>query len=65
MHVNDFDGDYLPLANIDDAMLLCLHTTAANASADVLPPPKNYKDIHGLPDEDGWRAACFEEFKGK
>eukprot|EP00965_Chrysotila_dentata_P064293 2130340-Pleurochrysis_carterae.AAC.1 len=45
-------------------MLLCLHTAAANAS-DVLPAPKNYKDIHGRPDEKGWRAACTEEFKGK
>eukprot|EP00965_Chrysotila_dentata_P030159 1004305-Pleurochrysis_carterae.AAC.1 len=42
MHVNDFDGDYLPLARIDDDMLPCLHTTAAIAS-DLLPPPKNYK----------------------
>eukprot|EP00965_Chrysotila_dentata_P135408 4477069-Pleurochrysis_carterae.AAC.1 len=45
-------------------MLLCLHTTAANAS-DVLPPSKNYKDIHSRPDEDEWRAACIEEFKGR
>eukprot|EP00965_Chrysotila_dentata_P151621 5011231-Pleurochrysis_carterae.AAC.1 len=45
-------------------MLLYLHTAAANAS-DVLPPPKNYKDIHGCPDEEEWRAACIEEFKGK
>eukprot|EP00965_Chrysotila_dentata_P105556 3486140-Pleurochrysis_carterae.AAC.1 len=46
-------------------MLLCLHTTATNAS-DVLPPPaKNCKDIHGCPDEEEWRAACIEEFKGK
>eukprot|EP00965_Chrysotila_dentata_P006541 213303-Pleurochrysis_carterae.AAC.1 len=45
-------------------MLLCLHITAANAS-DVLPPPKNYKDIHGRPDEEEWHAACIEEFKGK
>eukprot|EP00965_Chrysotila_dentata_P135538 4480716-Pleurochrysis_carterae.AAC.1 len=44
-------------------MLLCLYTTAANAS-DVLPPPKNYKDIHGRPNEEEWRAACIEEFKG-
>eukprot|EP00965_Chrysotila_dentata_P061157 2026195-Pleurochrysis_carterae.AAC.1 len=64
MHVNDFDGDYLPLANTDDDMLLCLLTTAANVS-DVLPPPKNYKDIHGHPDEEKWRAACIEEIKGK
>eukprot|EP00965_Chrysotila_dentata_P076576 2528336-Pleurochrysis_carterae.AAC.1 len=39
-------------------MLLCLHTAAANAS-DVLPPAKNYKD------EEEWRAACIEKFKGK
>eukprot|EP00965_Chrysotila_dentata_P141152 4665617-Pleurochrysis_carterae.AAC.1 len=45
-------------------MLLCLHTTAANAS-DVLPPPKNYKEVHGRPDEEEWRAACVKEFKGK
>eukprot|EP00965_Chrysotila_dentata_P152787 5049631-Pleurochrysis_carterae.AAC.1 len=45
-------------------MLLCLHATAANAS-DVLPPPKNKKDIHGRPDEEDWRAACIKEFKGK
>eukprot|EP00965_Chrysotila_dentata_P008501 276582-Pleurochrysis_carterae.AAC.1 len=45
-------------------MLLCLHTTAANAY-DVLPPPLNYKDIHGRPDEKEWRAARIEEFKGK
>eukprot|EP00965_Chrysotila_dentata_P042532 1410837-Pleurochrysis_carterae.AAC.1 len=32
MHVHDFDDDYLPLAKIDDDMLLCLHTAAANAS---------------------------------
>ena len=64
MHVNDFDDNYLPLARIDDDMLLCLHTTATNAS-DVLPLPKNYKDIHGRPDEEEWRAACIEEFKGK
>eukprot|EP00965_Chrysotila_dentata_P156219 5161210-Pleurochrysis_carterae.AAC.1 len=64
MHVNDFDDNYLPLARIDDDMLLCLHTTAANAS-DILTPPKNYQDIHGRPDEEEWRAACIEEFKGK
>eukprot|EP00965_Chrysotila_dentata_P095225 3147582-Pleurochrysis_carterae.AAC.1 len=62
MHVNDFDDDYLPLARIDD-MLLCLHTAAANAS-DVLPPPKNYKDINARPDGEEWRAACIKEFKG-
>eukprot|EP00965_Chrysotila_dentata_P156653 5175779-Pleurochrysis_carterae.AAC.1 len=45
-------------------MLLCLHTTAANAS-DLLPPPKSYKDIHGRPDKEKWRAAYIEEFKGK
>eukprot|EP00965_Chrysotila_dentata_P073789 2437453-Pleurochrysis_carterae.AAC.1 len=32
MQVNYFDDDYLPLARIDHDMLLCLHTTAANAS---------------------------------
>eukprot|EP00965_Chrysotila_dentata_P047503 1575308-Pleurochrysis_carterae.AAC.1 len=65
MHLNDFDDDHLPLAGIDDAdMLLCLHTAAANAS-DVLPPLKNYKDIHGRPDEEECRATCVEEFKGK
>eukprot|EP00965_Chrysotila_dentata_P044011 1462805-Pleurochrysis_carterae.AAC.2 len=64
MHVKDFDDDYLPLARINDDMLLCLQTAAANAS-DVLPPPKNYKDIHVRPDEAEWRAACIEEFKGK
>eukprot|EP00965_Chrysotila_dentata_P066385 2198132-Pleurochrysis_carterae.AAC.1 len=64
MHVNDFHDDYLPLARIDDNMLPCLQTTAANAS-DVLPPPKNYKYIHGRLDEEEWRAACTEEFKGK
>eukprot|EP00965_Chrysotila_dentata_P203007 6181468-Pleurochrysis_carterae.AAC.1 len=65
VHMNDFDAkDYLPLVRIDDGMLLCLQTTAANASG-VLPPPKNYKDIHGRPDEQEWRAACMEEFKGK
>eukprot|EP00965_Chrysotila_dentata_P127103 4203987-Pleurochrysis_carterae.AAC.1 len=31
MHVNDFDDEYLPLARIDDNMLLCLYTAAANA----------------------------------
>eukprot|EP00965_Chrysotila_dentata_P030938 1030546-Pleurochrysis_carterae.AAC.1 len=61
MHVNDFDNDYLILARIDDDKLLCLHTTAAKAS-NVLHPPKNYKDIHGRPDEEEWRAACIEEF---
>eukprot|EP00965_Chrysotila_dentata_P153262 5065353-Pleurochrysis_carterae.AAC.2 len=45
-------------------MLLCLHTTAANASH-VLPPTKNYMDIHSRPDEEEWRAAYIEEFKGK
>eukprot|EP00965_Chrysotila_dentata_P147050 4854725-Pleurochrysis_carterae.AAC.1 len=45
-------------------MLLRLHTTATNGS-DVLPPPKNYKDFYGRPDEEEWRAACIEEFKGK
>eukprot|EP00965_Chrysotila_dentata_P019196 639086-Pleurochrysis_carterae.AAC.1 len=66
MHVNDLDDDYLPLgARIEDGMfLLCLHTTAANAS-DVLPPPKNCKDIHGRPDEEECHPACIEEFKGK
>eukprot|EP00965_Chrysotila_dentata_P143607 4745025-Pleurochrysis_carterae.AAC.1 len=63
MHMNDFDDDYLPLAKNDDGMLLCVHTTAANAF-DVLPPSKNYKNIHGRPDEEEWRAACIEEFKG-
>eukprot|EP00965_Chrysotila_dentata_P134625 4453215-Pleurochrysis_carterae.AAC.1 len=62
MHVNSFAGDYLPITNIDDDMLLCLYITAANAS-DVLPPPKNYRDIHGRSDEEEWRAACIEEFK--
>eukprot|EP00965_Chrysotila_dentata_P181594 5994593-Pleurochrysis_carterae.AAC.1 len=60
MHMND----YLPLARMDNDMLLCLHTAAANAS-DVLPPPENYKDIDGRPDEEGWRAACIKGFKGK
>eukprot|EP00965_Chrysotila_dentata_P098561 3258014-Pleurochrysis_carterae.AAC.1 len=64
MHVNDFDDYYLPLARIDNDMSLCLHTRAANAS-DVLPPPKNFKDIHSRPDEEEWGAACMEEFKGK
>eukprot|EP00965_Chrysotila_dentata_P248478 6208355-Pleurochrysis_carterae.AAC.1 len=64
MHVNDFDDDYLPLARIDDDILICLHTTAANAS-DALPLHKSYKDIHGRPDEEEWRAACIEEFEGK
>eukprot|EP00965_Chrysotila_dentata_P115920 3832125-Pleurochrysis_carterae.AAC.1 len=64
MQVNDFDDDYLPLSRIDDDMLLSLHTTAANAY-DVLPPPKKYEDINGRPDEEEWRAACMEEFKGK
>eukprot|EP00965_Chrysotila_dentata_P167665 5537265-Pleurochrysis_carterae.AAC.1 len=64
MHVNDFDDDYLPLARIDEDMLLCVHTTAANAS-DVLPPAKNYKDINGRPDEEEWRVACIEDVKGK
>eukprot|EP00965_Chrysotila_dentata_P117285 3876349-Pleurochrysis_carterae.AAC.1 len=64
MHVNYFDDDYLPLARIYDDMLLCLNTTAANAS-DVPPSPKNYTDIHGRPDEQEWRAACIEEFEGK
>eukprot|EP00965_Chrysotila_dentata_P069588 2298438-Pleurochrysis_carterae.AAC.1 len=64
MHVYDFDGDYLPLANIDDDLLRCHQPTRANAS-DVLTPPKNYKDIHGRPDEEEWRASCIEEFKGK
>eukprot|EP00965_Chrysotila_dentata_P021795 721898-Pleurochrysis_carterae.AAC.1 len=45
-------------------MLLSLHTTAANAS-DVLPPPKNYKEFYGRPEEEEWRAACIEEFPGK
>eukprot|EP00965_Chrysotila_dentata_P150903 4986510-Pleurochrysis_carterae.AAC.1 len=64
MHLNDFDDSCLPLARIDDDMLLCFHNTAANAP-DVLSPSKNYKEIHGRPDEDEWRAACIEEFKGK
>eukprot|EP00965_Chrysotila_dentata_P256403 6212527-Pleurochrysis_carterae.AAC.1 len=65
MHVNDFDDNYLPLARIDDDMLLCLYTAAANAS-DVLTPPKNYKDIHGRPEEEEWRATCIEvKFKDK
>eukprot|EP00965_Chrysotila_dentata_P095515 3157067-Pleurochrysis_carterae.AAC.1 len=64
MHVNDFDDSYLPLARIDDNMLPCLHTTAVNAS-DVLPPPKNYKELRGCPDKEELRAACIEEFKGK
>eukprot|EP00965_Chrysotila_dentata_P085820 2832058-Pleurochrysis_carterae.AAC.1 len=41
--VNDFNDDYLPLAEMDNEMLLCLYTTAINAS-NVLPPIKNYKD---------------------
>eukprot|EP00965_Chrysotila_dentata_P172240 5683800-Pleurochrysis_carterae.AAC.1 len=45
-------------------MLLCLHTTAANAF-DVLPPPKNYKEVHGLPVEEERRAACIEEFRAR
>eukprot|EP00965_Chrysotila_dentata_P032087 1070217-Pleurochrysis_carterae.AAC.1 len=32
LHVNDFQDDYLPLARIDDDTLLCLYTTATNAS---------------------------------
>eukprot|EP00965_Chrysotila_dentata_P104309 3444430-Pleurochrysis_carterae.AAC.1 len=64
MHVTDFDENYLPLTEMDNDFLLCLHTTATDAS-DVLPPPKNYKDIGGRPDEEEWRAACIEEFKGK
>eukprot|EP00965_Chrysotila_dentata_P153390 5070199-Pleurochrysis_carterae.AAC.7 len=58
------DDDYPPLAKIDGDMLLCLHTTAVNAS-DVLPPPMNNKDINCRPDEEVWCAACIEEFKGK
>eukprot|EP00965_Chrysotila_dentata_P175171 5782329-Pleurochrysis_carterae.AAC.1 len=65
MHVNAFDDDYLPLARIGDEMLLCLHTAATNASDVLTPRPKNYKDINGRPDEEKWRAACIEEFKGK
>eukprot|EP00965_Chrysotila_dentata_P191965 6174875-Pleurochrysis_carterae.AAC.2 len=49
---------------MDNDMLLCLHTRATNAS-DALPSPQNYKDIDGRPDEEEWRAACIEEFKGK
>eukprot|EP00965_Chrysotila_dentata_P057319 1901301-Pleurochrysis_carterae.AAC.2 len=64
MHVNDFDDDYLPLARIDDNMLLCRHTTAANAS-DVLPPPKNYKDIHDRPDEEEWRAVASRSSRAR
>eukprot|EP00965_Chrysotila_dentata_P022876 758323-Pleurochrysis_carterae.AAC.1 len=64
MHVNDFDDDNLTLARIDDDMLLGLHTKAAKAS-NVLLPPKNYKDTYCRPDEEKWRAACMEEFKGK
>eukprot|EP00965_Chrysotila_dentata_P219929 6191444-Pleurochrysis_carterae.AAC.1 len=56
MHVTDFDDEYLPLARIDDDMLLFLHTTAANAS-EVLPRPRNYKDINGRHDEQDWRAV--------
>eukprot|EP00965_Chrysotila_dentata_P071400 2359649-Pleurochrysis_carterae.AAC.5 len=63
MHVAEFE-DYLPLAKMDNSMLLCLHITATNAF-DVLPPPKNYKDIDGRPAQKEWRAACIEEFKGE
>eukprot|EP00965_Chrysotila_dentata_P131313 4341032-Pleurochrysis_carterae.AAC.1 len=49
---------------MDNGMMLCLHTTATNAS-DVLPPPKSYKEIGGQPDEEEWRAACVEELGGK
>eukprot|EP00965_Chrysotila_dentata_P023869 790822-Pleurochrysis_carterae.AAC.1 len=49
---------------MDNGMMLCLHTTATNAS-DVSPSPKSYKEIGGRPDEEEWRAACVEEFKGK
>eukprot|EP00965_Chrysotila_dentata_P100458 3320041-Pleurochrysis_carterae.AAC.1 len=63
MHVNDFDDKYIPFARIND-MLLCLHTTAANAS-EFLPPPKNYKEIHGRPGEEELIEACIKEFKNK
>eukprot|EP00965_Chrysotila_dentata_P134291 4440773-Pleurochrysis_carterae.AAC.1 len=62
MHVNDFDDSYLPLARINDDMLLCLHTTAASAS-DVLPPPNNY--ILSRPDKEKWRVACMEGVQGQ
>eukprot|EP00965_Chrysotila_dentata_P261153 6214155-Pleurochrysis_carterae.AAC.5 len=62
MHVNAVDDNHLPLARIDDGMLLCLHTTAAKAS-DALPSPKNYKDIYGRPEAEERRAACIEEFR--
>eukprot|EP00965_Chrysotila_dentata_P079649 2627163-Pleurochrysis_carterae.AAC.1 len=64
MHVNDFDDDYLPLANIDDDILLCLHTTAANAS-DVPPPPKNYKDINGRADKSGAQLAASRSSRAR
>eukprot|EP00965_Chrysotila_dentata_P016475 545842-Pleurochrysis_carterae.AAC.1 len=64
MHVTDFNDNYLPLAEMDNDMLFCLHTPATDAS-DVLPSPKNYKDIDGSPDEEEWRKACIETFKGK
>eukprot|EP00965_Chrysotila_dentata_P020763 687164-Pleurochrysis_carterae.AAC.1 len=45
MHVNDVDGDYTCL--LQGSTMTCYSVfTPANAS-DVLPPPKNYKDIHG------------------
>eukprot|EP00965_Chrysotila_dentata_P156147 5158558-Pleurochrysis_carterae.AAC.1 len=45
-------------------MLLCLHTSTAANAPDVLPPPKNYMEIHGRPDKEEWRATCIEKFKG-
>eukprot|EP00965_Chrysotila_dentata_P080312 2649594-Pleurochrysis_carterae.AAC.2 len=64
MHVADFEDDYLPLAQMNNDMLLRFHTTTTNAD-DVLPPPKNNKDVNGTPEKEQWRAACIEEIKGK
>eukprot|EP00965_Chrysotila_dentata_P173264 5718937-Pleurochrysis_carterae.AAC.1 len=46
-------------------MMLCLYTTATNASDVLLPAPESYKEIGGRPDKEEWLAACVEEFKGK
>eukprot|EP00965_Chrysotila_dentata_P131520 4347548-Pleurochrysis_carterae.AAC.9 len=64
MHVTDINDDYLPVAEMHNGMLLCLHTTATNAY-DVLRSPNNYKDIDGRPDEEKWRAACIKELNGE
>eukprot|EP00965_Chrysotila_dentata_P154920 5119370-Pleurochrysis_carterae.AAC.2 len=48
LHVNDFNDDCLPPARMDDDMLLCFHTTAANAS-DVLPQLTSTQELQEYP----------------